>query len=60
MEDGAVATAANVAVALCAERGAATVPAERSTANRARHEVPRPHPVGPVHAGQHNTTQRST
>lgn len=59
MEDGAVAIAANMAVALCAERGAATVPAERSTANRARDEVPRPHPVGPEQQTkkQKNTNQ---
>lgn len=47
MKDGAIASAADVAVALRTEGGAAAVPAERAAANRARHEVPRPHSVGP-------------
>lgn len=46
VKNGAIASAADVAVALRAEGGAAAVPAERTAANRTRHEVSRPHSVG--------------
>lgn len=47
MEDGAVAGAADVAVALRAEGGAANVAAEGPPADGARNEIPPPHSVCP-------------
>ena len=63
VENGAVARAADVTVALCAEGGAANVAAEGPPADGTRHEVPRPHSVRPsrqsrqsTHGGQMGTT----
>lgn len=56
MENGAVARAADVAVALCAEGGAADVAAEGPPTDGTRHEVPSPHSVRPNTAKSRQST----